>query len=267
MAVVPLSPLFSSRATYPTPGLDCSSDRRLSLQPCNFPNARLTDLIQMPKAESSDSKVKKANLYAKRKERVKLPNYVDDYGISYPFSSFLAHPLGMESILNTRALQCFELLDSNTYRCTLQKISLLKFEVTPILDLRVTTTTDDCVVELLSCKFEGSEAIERQSQRFSAFMRNHITWDTNCIEAFLDMDVKLNITLEVFMAPFTRLPITAVETPGNLLMQALVDKLVPLLIQQLLQDYHQWVLSQAQAELLNYKDEELSDVLGSDATK
>ncbi|KAF6143874.1 hypothetical protein GIB67_009855 [Kingdonia uniflora] len=41
--------------------------------------------------------------------------------------------------------------------------------------------------------------------------------------------------------PFTLLPVSAVEKPGNLMMQSLVDRLVPLLLQQLRQDYDNWV--------------------------
>lgn len=59
---------------------------------------------------------RKANLWAKRKEMVKLPEYSDGSGRVFPVSEFLSHPTGVEALLNTRALQRFEPLDSNTYR-------------------------------------------------------------------------------------------------------------------------------------------------------
>lgn len=59
---------------------------------------------------------RKANLCAKRKEMVKLPEYSDGSGRVFPVSEFLSHPTGVEALLNTRALQRFEPLDSNTYR-------------------------------------------------------------------------------------------------------------------------------------------------------
>ncbi|KAK1289106.1 hypothetical protein QJS10_CPB18g00017 [Acorus calamus] len=153
----------------------------------------------------------------------------------------LRHPSGMESMLNTKALQSFQSLDSNTYRCTLQKIEFLNFEVSPVLDLRVVQTSNDCTVEMLSCKFKGSDALERQNNLFSAFMRNHITWDSNGPEPCLDVDVKLDVTLQVYTQLFNLLPISMVEVPGNLVFQGLIDRLVPLLGQQLLEDYHNWV--------------------------
>ncbi|XP_010278457.1 PREDICTED: uncharacterized protein LOC104612648 isoform X2 [Nelumbo nucifera] len=213
------------------------------------------EAIQLPKAEvsGSNSNVKKANLFARRKESVKLPNYDDGCGGNlYPISAFLNHPSGVETILNKDALQSLQSLDSNTYRCTLQKIQLLNFEVAPVLDLRVTTTNEDCIVEMLSCKFEGSEAMECQNDHFSASMVNHMKWDASTSEPSLDVDVKLSITLEfcfvyhlqIYTRPFTLLPVSAVENPGNLIMQRLVDKLVSLLVERLLQDYDKWVQEQ-----------------------
>lgn len=117
---------------------------------------------------------KKANLFAKSKEKVRLPKYAEEF----PISEFLAHPSGIETLLNKRALQRFEPVDLNTYRCnhvyilvlnylnvsllisvnnfvgrcTLHRIQLLKFDAVPVVDLRVTPTSEDCKVEMLSCK-------------------------------------------------------------------------------------------------------------------
>ncbi|KAH0741228.1 hypothetical protein KY290_034271 [Solanum tuberosum] len=126
-------------------------------------------------------------------------------------------------------------------RCTLPQVQLLNFEVAPVLTLKVNPTTEDCTVEMLSCKFEGSDLVEQQNDHFLASMVNRITWETVGSQTFLDVDVKLNISLEIYTMPFTMLPTSAVESPGNIMMQALVDRLVPLLLQQLLQDYDNWV--------------------------
>ncbi|XP_057799152.1 uncharacterized protein LOC131014988 [Salvia miltiorrhiza] len=203
--------------------------------------------LSSKKADFSVSDAKRANLSARKKERIKLPNYGDGVGgnRSYHISEFFSHPSGIEAMLNSRALKSYQPLDSNLYRCVLPQIQLLSFRVAPVLDLQVTPTTEDCVVEMLSCKFEGSEAVERQNERFSASMRNHIKWETVDAEHVLDVDVELNILLEINTQPFALLPISAVERPGNLVMQALVDQLVPLLAQQLLQDYKEWIRQQS----------------------
>ncbi|KAL5071381.1 hypothetical protein RYX36_022268 [Vicia faba] len=197
------------------------------------------------KVKSTDSNVKKANLFAGKKERVNLPTYDGVVGSKkYHISEFLRQPSGIAAVLNTKALQSFQSLDDNTYRCELPKLRLLNFEASPFIDLRVTSTNEDCLVEMISCKFEGSEIIEEQNDHFSAFMINYMTWSDAEAESFLEVDVKLNLTLEIYTLPFTMMPISAVEGPGNIMMQALVDKLVPLLLEQMLQDYDEWVQKQ-----------------------
>ncbi|KAK9097649.1 hypothetical protein Syun_024694 [Stephania yunnanensis] len=193
-------------------------------------------------SSSSAANSKIANLFAKRKERVKLASYEGGDGRG-GIDQFLCHPsgVGVEAILNKNSFTTFQSLDTNTYRCTLPKLNFLNFQVAPVLDLRVTPTTQDCTIELLSCKFEGSEVLQRQNDRFSACMRNHISWDVNDSEQFLDLDIELNVSLEIYTQPFSSLPISAVEKPGNLMMQSLLDRLFQVLLQQLLLDYDCWV--------------------------
>ncbi|XP_008812688.2 uncharacterized protein LOC103723532 isoform X2 [Phoenix dactylifera] len=185
-----------------------------------------------PGGDELGARTRTAYLSARRKERIELP----DYGGPITFSDFVNHPSGVEALLNTRALHSFRPLDSNTYRCTLQKIQFLKFEVAPVLDLRVTPTREGCTVEMVDCRFEGSGIVEQQNHVFSAFVRNHITWERNGSEPCLDVDVNLKVSLEVYTKPFNLLPLSAVEKPGNLL--------VPLLVEQLLDDYRTWVSEQ-----------------------
>ncbi|KAK1268012.1 hypothetical protein QJS04_geneDACA014030 [Acorus gramineus] len=210
----------------------------------SYPSSRRSEIRQVVEAKYLGLNNKTAKLSAERKERIMLPDYIDDHNRTFSIGEFLHHPSGVESMLNTKALQSFQLLDSNTYRCTLQKIEFLNFEVSPVLDLRVIPTSNDCTIEMLSCKFEGSDALEQQNNLFSAFMRNHITWDSNGPEPCLDVDVILNVALEVHTPPFNLLPLSTIEVPGNLIMQGLIDKLVPLLGQQLLKDYHNWIEQQ-----------------------
>ncbi|KAL6646166.1 hypothetical protein ACP70R_017774 [Stipagrostis hirtigluma subsp. patula] len=186
---------------------------------------------------------RRARLSARRWERVRLPDGVSGGDIG----EFLRRPAGVEALLNTDALQSFVPAGPGTFTCTLRRIGLLGFEVAPVLDLRVAPTDSDCTVEMLSCRFEGSESIEQQNELFSAFMRNFITWGNNGEEPCLEIDVNLEVTLEVYTKPFSLLPLSAVEKPGNLLMQGLLDRLVPMLGEKLLKDYHSWVQQQAEA--------------------
>lgn len=75
--------------------------------------------IKVKAVASSDSKAKKANLFATKRERVKLPTY-DDVLVGgnkkYHISEFLSQSSGIAAVLNTKSLQSFQSLDANTYR-------------------------------------------------------------------------------------------------------------------------------------------------------
>jgi hypothetical protein len=83
----------------------------------------------------------------------------DQAGAACGIGEFLRHPAGVESLLNTRALQSFAPVEAEsesgqagTFRCTLHPMGFLGFQVAPVLDLRVAPTSDDCTVEMLSCR-------------------------------------------------------------------------------------------------------------------
>nr|XP_025888137.1 uncharacterized protein LOC101245279 isoform X3 [Solanum lycopersicum] len=166
-------------------------------QECSFSRKRV-GVVKVIKSNLSNSDAKRANLSARKKDRIKLPEHYSIGGDSKSLhiSEFLSHKSGIEAMLNKRALQSFESIDSNTYRCTLPQVQLLNFEVAPVLTLKVNPTSENCTVEMLSCKFEGSDLVEQQNDHFSASMVNRITWETVGSQPFLDVDVKLNISLE-----------------------------------------------------------------------
>ncbi|CAO2207264.1 unnamed protein product [Urochloa humidicola] len=188
---------------------------------------------------------RRARLSARRRESVRLPDGVSGGDVG----AFLRHPDGVVSLLNTGALESFAPAGDGpgTFTCALRRIGFLGFEVAPVLDLRVAPTSTDCTIEMLSCRFEGSESIELQNELFTAFMSNRISWSDNSEAPCLDIDVNLEVTLEVYTKPFSMLPLSAVEKPGNLLMQGLLDRLVPMLGEQMLRDYYSWVQQQPEA--------------------
>ncbi|KAL6194160.1 hypothetical protein ACLB2K_035244 [Fragaria x ananassa] len=224
-------------ASFPSPATPIFNTRK---------KVEVTRVLAKAANLGAESNAKKANLSAAKKERIKLPSFDSN---NVHIREFLSHQSGTEAMLNTRALQSFEPLSTDTYRCTLPKLKLLNFEAAPVVDLRVNPTDEDCMVEMLSCRFDGSEAVERQNSRFSALMTNHMSWERDDSESYLEVDVKLKLTLEIYTRPFTMMPVSAVERPGNLMMQALLDRLVPLLLQQLLQDYQKWVHKQLNDDL------------------
>ena len=99
---------------------------------------------------------RRARLSARRRESIRLLDVLPGQG---GIGEFLRHPAGVESLLNTRALQSFAPVEpesesgpAGAFRCTLHPMGFLGFQVAPVLDLRVTPTGDDCTVEMLSCR-------------------------------------------------------------------------------------------------------------------
>jgi len=48
------------------------------------------------------------------------------------------------------------------------------------------------------------------------------------------------MNLQIYTFPFTRLPLSAVEAPGNKLMQALLRYLLPAFLDSLIADFSEW---------------------------
>ena len=144
---------------------------------------------------------RRARLSARRRERVRLPAGISGCDVG----EFLLHPNSVESLLNTSALESFAPTGTRPSRftCALCRIGFLGFEVVPVLELCVTPTSTDCIVEMLFCRvracdrrlvprlvlpcktslilalpfllclqFEGSESIEEQNNLFSGVFRS-----------------------------------------------------------------------------------------------
>ena len=98
---------------------------------------------------------RRARLSARRRESVRLPDGVSGGDVG----EFLRHPDGVESLLDTGALQSFAPAGAGpgTFTCRLRRIGFLGFEVAPVLELRVTPTSTDCTVEMLSCRVRACD--------------------------------------------------------------------------------------------------------------
>ncbi|CAN1176136.1 hypothetical protein LINPERHAP2_LOCUS32368 [Linum perenne] len=219
-----------------------------------------TQTITMAYRQSaaSESYTKKAHLSAVRKKRLKLPtanNHSDQY---HMMSEFLSLPEGVQSALNVKSADSFQVLDDSTYRLILSKVRLLSFDACPVMDLRVTTTAHDFVVEMLSFRvsvsvlvisylFQGAKALERENDHLKGLMVFRILW----FESFLELKVQIDITVEVDRSalsmvklPLSLMPPAAIEIPVNLIMAAVVDNLTKELLQNVVEDYELWMSKQ-----------------------
>lgn len=93
-----------------------------NILPFNFLSSLHSSNIRKSKVslESDEARETKrgreAKLFAKKKQRLRLA--CSDSNQSSPLSEFLQHPSGVESVLNRKGLQTFELLEEepDTYR-------------------------------------------------------------------------------------------------------------------------------------------------------
>ncbi|CAN0892348.1 hypothetical protein LINGRAHAP2_LOCUS17482 [Linum grandiflorum] len=156
---------------------------------------------------------KKAHLSALRNKRLKLDHPFGNYNDT--MSEFLSLPQGVESALNVKSVQSFQVLDDSTYRLVLPEVRLLSFDACPVMDLRVTTTAQDFTVEMLSFKFQGAKAMERQNDHIKGLMVSRIMWHSKGSESFLELKMQLDLTMELVELPFSLLPPPAFLIPGN----------------------------------------------------
>lgn len=99
------------RWSFPFPHFSSSSSSSIKLS-LHKPNGIVVA------SSNSKSKAKQANLFASRTQRVELPVFDESSSGAQPYhiSHFLSHTSGIQAILNTRALQNFQFLDTNAYR-------------------------------------------------------------------------------------------------------------------------------------------------------
>jgi hypothetical protein len=97
------------------------------------------------------AKHRKAKLHVRKHESVPLVTVTDPSGMPQHLSTFLQQPAGTQSMLNTKALRRYEYVGDDVYRCYLPKVTLLNFEVAPIVDLFVAASDVDCRVEMRQC--------------------------------------------------------------------------------------------------------------------
>nr|PNR53446.1 hypothetical protein PHYPA_007121 [Physcomitrium patens] len=163
-----------------TPGMNPARHTRR-----NYSAEKKCCLHQMPITAAH----RKASLRVRKQESVPLVTLTDNSGVSHHLSSFLQQPAGTQSMLNTRALMRYEYVGDDVYWCYLPKVTLLNFEVAPIIDLFVAASDVDCRVDMRQCS--------DQNERFSASLKNHLIWhDTPEGDQVLNLKTELSVSLE-----------------------------------------------------------------------
>jgi len=157
---------------------------------------------------------------------------------------FMASEHGINSLLNLEHIRAYDQLSDRRYRVYCGSLKLLSWYVEPVLDLEVRFENGSCILETRSCEIQGkSPKVREQNRRFKAWYRYRINWgidDSAGGKAFLQTGGELEIQLQIYTFPFTKLPLSAVQAPGNKLMQALLRYLLPAFLDSLLEDFTTW---------------------------
>lgn len=189
------------------------------------------------------------------------------------FGEFMLSKRGVNIALGLEGFSRTEVISSGVYRCYSEAKKFLSYQVAPVVDLGISLVHADpevvsrdgvgaaavaargaaqaateegrpnntCLIEMIQCRLEGSDAIIEQNKRFSAYCTNAVTWEGDVLRA----DVFLEIRLELFQGPFALLPASAVEGPGSKFLQRIVDNALPEFLQDLEAEFHRWETTEA----------------------
>ncbi len=130
-------------------------------------------------------------------------------------------------------------------------MKLLSYEVQPTLELAVSVPAAGaggertCVVALRSSRLEGSAAVRAQSERFSATASHVISWQGAAMRSAVDLRVELALFGGALGA---LVPRAALERPGSLVLQRMVDRNLRPFLEQLEADYRAWEAAGGAAE-------------------
>eukprot|EP00466_Bigelowiella_natans_P014467 jgi/Bigna1/67246/fgenesh1_pg.3_\ len=196
---------------------------------------------------------------------------------------FLASEKGIHSLLNLEHIRAFDQLDKTRYRVYCGSFKLLSWYVEPVLDLEkrgrvrskaarkstehaernrehlsqnLTTKRDNSrnndgseYTDDFVCRSFGRKQVREQNSRFKANYRYRIDWGEDYSSGkgstpFIQTGGDLQMQLQIYTFPFTKLPLSAVQGPGNKLMQALLRYLLPAFLDSFLEDFADWKMNE-----------------------
>ncbi|XP_020263387.1 uncharacterized protein LOC109839370 [Asparagus officinalis] len=158
-------------------------------------------------------------------------------------------PVSQYSVLDAQRI---ERIDENTFRCYVYQIKFLGFEVCPVLVVRVEQEPFGCCISLLSCKLEGSPLVEAQNEKFSASMVNRISCSNGLNNSGLQKltsDTTIEVNIDIPFA-FRIIPVEAIESTGNQVLEQLLRSMLPRFLNQLVKDYKAWASGDASRQPL-----------------
>eukprot|EP00271_Cylindrocystis_brebissonii_P015471 TRINITY_DN38374_c0_g1_i1.p1 TRINITY_DN38374_c0_g1~~TRINITY_DN38374_c0_g1_i1.p1 ORF type:complete len:312 (+),score=43.06 TRINITY_DN38374_c0_g1_i1:238-1173(+) len=156
-----------------------------------------------------------------------------------PLSEYMSLPVSQYSVLDAERI---ERVDDITFKCYVQSLKFLNFEVTPVLLVRVDPQPNGCCIRLLSCTLDGSPIVKEQNEKFAASMVNNVEWrrsPRSSATCLLASDTTIEVTLSIPGA-LSFLSVGIVEAAGSQVLSQLLRLMVPRFLKQLGKDYQAW---------------------------
>jgi hypothetical protein len=144
-----------------------------------------------------------------------------------------------------RAPHQIERVDDTTFRCYVGQLSFLGFSVEPVITVSVTVQDRGCTIRLLSCRLQGSRAVEAVNDRFAAQMTNAVEWAPTDEPDAKQITSATSLEVDVEVPGWLLLPTQAVEAAGSGVMAATLAAMVPSFLRQLERDYGLWASGDA----------------------
>ncbi|KAI3809230.1 hypothetical protein L1987_25200 [Smallanthus sonchifolius] len=196
-----------------------------------------SDSDDLPKPSLSvsadSSSAPKARFVARRTESISVRP------LERPLLEYMSLPASQYSVLDAQRI---ERIDDNTFRCYVYKFKFFAFEVCPVLLVRVEEEVNGCLINLLSCKLEGSPIVVAQNNKFDASMVNRISCDRNQSSSSLQeltSDTVIEVCIDIPFL-FRAIPVRTIESSGARVLEQILKLMLPRFMAQLVKDYQAW---------------------------
>ena len=154
-------------------------------------------------------------------------------------TNYLRQPQRVVSAL--AASSQIEPLGGEIYRLKMRQLNFMTLCIQPVVDLRVwVTETATINLQSVACELRG---IEYMQDKFSLDLKGQLSPCQQHGTTYLKGQANLVVQVEL-PPPFSFMPRSLLETAGNGLLMSVLSTIKQRLLQQLLEDYRNWVAVQ-----------------------
>lgn len=158
---------------------------------------------------------------------------------SLPIQTYLKKPQRIVNLLATQ--NPMEYLTSNTYRLKMRPVQFFSLKMQPTVDLKIWgDDTGTLYLKSLGSELRGIASLnEHFNLQVSGKMHPHQLGESTYLQGYAELSLKIYLP-----PPFTLMPETVLQSSGSRLLASILRKMKQELMEKLLQDYSQWVVTE-----------------------